>query len=225
MEWHYGMGVDYAGLLVEILTGQRLSEFMDKNIFKPLKMASTSFSLSPEMAARKSSAFERNESGKIVPAPSELWKEGTEQDMGGGGLWSTAADYAKFLRMLLNDGKSPDGVQVIKAETIEMCTKGHLEPSAKKSCNDVHQDAEPWRWPGVKRDHSLIGMVFEENLSTGRAAGSVQWDATPSCLWFIDRKKDIGLVQCAQIVPAGDPEIQKLLLEIEKAVYNQLDSV
>ncbi|KZO98015.1 beta-lactamase/transpeptidase-like protein [Calocera viscosa TUFC12733] len=220
-EWHYGMGIDYAGLVVEHVSGLKLGEFMRENLFEPLGMASTSFNLRPELLARKAAPYNRTD-GKIVPSPTEFFAFEVEQESGGGGLWSCAEDYAKFLRMILSGGKAPDGKQLIKKETLDLGMQGHLEPAAKKSINEVYQTTNDSKFPGAKRDYGLFGMTLEEDLPTGRPAGSIQWDGAPSCHWFVDTKTDVALVQCVQILPFGDPEVQKLLRAVELAVYKSL---
>ncbi|KZO98014.1 beta-lactamase [Calocera viscosa TUFC12733] len=224
-EWHYGMGIDYAGLVVEHVSGLKLGEFMRENLFDPLGMASTSFNMRPDMLARKAAPYNRTE-GKIVPNDTGFlpFNVELEQESGGSGLWGCAEDYAKFLRMILSGGKAPDGKQLIKKETLELGMQGNLEAAAKKSLNDTDLTAIDSKFPGVKRDHGLFGMTFEQDLSTGRPAGSIQWDGAPSCHWFVDTKTDVALVQCVQILPFGDPEVQKLLRGVELAVYKSLQA-
>jgi len=220
-EWHYGMGIDYAGLVVEHCSGLKLGEFMRQNLFEPLGMNSTSFNPTPDMLKRKAAPYNRKD-GKIVPSEAEFFAFEVEQESGGGGLWSTAEDYSKFLRMILSGGKAPDGKQIIKKETIELGMQGHLEPGAKQSINDAHVETSPSKMPGAKRDYGLFGMTFEEDLPTGRPAGSIQWDGAPSCHWFVDTNTDVALVQCVQILPFGDLEVQKLLRAVETEVYKAL---
>jgi len=220
-EWHYGMGCDFAGLVVEHCSGLKLGEFMRQNVFEPLGMHSTGFSMQPEMLKRKGAPYMRKD-GKIVPSDGEYWPFEVEQEAGGAGLWSTAEDYAKYLRMILNGGQTPDGKQLIKKETIELGMRGHLEPAAKESFNLGRDDMIDSEMPGVKRDYGLFGMIFEEDLPTARPAGSIQWDGAPSCHWFLDTNTDVALVQCVQILPFGDPEVQKLLRAVETEVYKAL---
>ncbi|EJU06242.1 beta-lactamase/transpeptidase-like protein [Dacryopinax primogenitus] len=220
-EWHYGMGIDYAGLVVEHCSGLKLGEFMRQNLFDPLGMTSTGFNMRPDMLARKAAPYARKE-GKILPNEGEMFAFEVEQESGGGGLWSTAEDYAKFLRMILSGGKTPEGKVLIKKETIDLGMQGHLEPGAKQSINDGHKETQPSKHPGAKRDYGLFGMTFEQDLTTGRPAGSIQWDGAPSCHWFVDTKTDVALVQCVQILPFGDPDVQKLVVGVETEVYKAL---
>jgi len=223
-EWHYGLGIDYAGLTIEAVTGKKLGDFMAENIFKPLGMTKTSFNMTPELKENFMSPYTRDANGTLVPIDNPIWPEKSyvEQEMGGGGLFSTASDYSKWLTMILNDGKAPDGTVIIRPETLKLALTGTLEPAAKVSCNEAHMKTQPTKWPKVKRDYALIGMTFEEDLPTGRAAGTVQWDGAPSCHWFVDRKNDIGAVQTVQMMPFGDPEVQSLFVEVEYAIYKNL---
>ncbi|KZO90782.1 beta-lactamase [Calocera viscosa TUFC12733] len=216
-EWHYGMGIDYAALVVEALQHDRLGHIFQKEIRGPLGMDATVFNLTPQLLERKSTLFQRQADGKAVKREDE-WPHKVELDMGGGGSWSTARDYAKFVRMLLLGGKTPSGQEVLAPATYALGMSGQLEPEAKESCNEFHklEGTTLSKFPGAKRDYALIGMVFEEPLPTGRATGSVQWAGVANCYWLVDAKKDIG------VLPSGDPEVQKLLRAVELAIYEVL---
>ncbi|KZT55644.1 beta-lactamase/transpeptidase-like protein [Calocera cornea HHB12733] len=222
-EWHYGMGIDYAGLLVESLSADRLGHIFQKEIRGPLGMDSTVFNLTPQLLERKTTLFQREADGRAV-ARADEWPHKVEVDMGGGGSWSTARDYAKFVRMLLLGGRTPSGQEILSPATYALGMSGALEPEAKESCNAFHKlpGTTLSKFPGAKRDYALIGMVFEEPLPTGRAAGSVQWAGVANCYWLVDAKKDIGYVLCSQILPSGDPCVQKLLREVESTIYEVL---
>ncbi|EJU06241.1 beta-lactamase/transpeptidase-like protein [Dacryopinax primogenitus] len=210
-EWHYGMGVDCAAVALEELTGQNLGDFMAEHLFLPLGMDSTSFDLTPSMIQRKASPYTRLPNGNVVPNASEYWRFEVTQSSGGGGLWSTAKDYGRFFQMILRGGTAEDGTRIIGQETLRMGMRGQLKEREKESINKMH-----------RKDHSLLGMVFDEDLPTGRSKGTVQWDGSSSCYWWIDREKDVALALCTQITPSDDPEVQKLLKEVDVELYKSL---
>lgn len=103
--WEYGINIDWVGKIVEALSGQRLGDYFQKNIFSPLGMKDTSFKLTPAQRARLARVHQRGEDGTLAPIDFELPQE-PEFEMGGGGLYSTVPDYMRSGRMLLCSGTS-----------------------------------------------------------------------------------------------------------------------
>ena len=106
--WEYGSNIDWAGQVIEGITGQRLGEAMRERIFEPLQMTSTAFTMTDAMRSRLASIHQRADDGSIA-ALDLILPQDPEIQMAGHGLYSTADDYVKFIRMWLNDGAGPDG--------------------------------------------------------------------------------------------------------------------
>jgi CubicO group peptidase (beta-lactamase class C family) len=124
--WEYGRSTDVVGRLIEVLSGQPLSVFFERQILAPLGMVDTAFHVPPRNHARLAEAFARDpDSG----GPVQLLevRSAPNFESGGGGLVSTASDYARFLQMLLNGG-TLDGCRVLSRKTIEFMTADHLGP-------------------------------------------------------------------------------------------------
>jgi methyl acetate hydrolase len=115
-KWEYGIGLDYAGKVVEAVSGKKLGVYLQEHLFSPLGMDSTAFKVTSSMRARMAKIHQRGEDGKLVPIDLEIPQD-PEFEMGGGGLYSTAGDYLKFVRMILNRGKS-NGSQILKPGTL-----------------------------------------------------------------------------------------------------------
>ena len=124
--WEYGRSTDVIGRLVEVLSGQTLGEFFERHILAPLGMVDTAFHVPERHHARLAEAFGRDpDSGVAVQLLEVRNPPGFES--GGGGLVSTAADYARFLQMLLNGGTF-EGHRLLGRKTIEFMTADHLGP-------------------------------------------------------------------------------------------------
>ena len=124
--WEYGRSTDVVGRLVEALSGQRLSAFFQRHILGPLGMVDTAFHVPERHHSRLAEAFSNDpDSGAAV----QLLEVRTAPNFesGGGGLVSTASDYARFLQMLLNGG-TLDGQRLLSRKTIELMTSDHLGP-------------------------------------------------------------------------------------------------
>src|SRR5262249_55904330 len=104
--WHYSTSTDVCGRLVEVISGEKLEDYFRQHIFVPLKMVDTSYNIPESKASRVVPAQQRageKMTGDIVlqsPQPALT----IDKPIGGGGLTSTAADYGRFVRMLLNGG-------------------------------------------------------------------------------------------------------------------------
>jgi CubicO group peptidase (beta-lactamase class C family) len=124
--WEYGRSTDVIGRLVEVLSGQTLGEFFERHILAPLGMVDTAFHVPERHHSRLAEAFGRDpDSGVAVQLLEVRNPPGFES--GGGGLVSTAADYARFLQMLLNGGTF-EGRRLLGRKTIEFMTADHLGP-------------------------------------------------------------------------------------------------
>jgi CubicO group peptidase (beta-lactamase class C family) len=124
--WEYSRSTDVVGRLIEVLSGVSLGDYLQRNIFTPLGMTDTAFHVPGLKHARLAEAFAQDpDSGATVQLINVL--DAPKFESGGGGLVSTASDYARFLQMLLNQGASA-GVRFLSRKTIELMTADHLGP-------------------------------------------------------------------------------------------------
>lgn len=141
--WQYGTSADVLGAVVEIACGMRFSEFLEKEIFKPLNMKDTAFWVPAEKRNRLAKTYEYDKNGKLTPYHgNHLGVIGNMDripafESGGAGLASTIDDYGRFAYMLMNQG-SFDGIQVLKPKTVEYLTSRSLTPEQQKHI-----------WPGL----------------------------------------------------------------------------
>lgn len=124
--WEYGRSTDVIGRLVEVLSSQNLGAFLEERILGPLGMVDTAFHVPPAGHARLAEPFARDpDSGVAVQLLAV--RDPPKFESGGGGLVSTAADYARFLQMLLDRGTF-DGRRLLSRKTLELMTADHLGP-------------------------------------------------------------------------------------------------
>jgi len=124
--WEYGRSTDVLGRLVEVLSGKTLSEFFEQHILAPLGMTDTAFHVPERHRSRIAEAFGRDPDSGVTVQLLEV-RDPPGFESGGGGLVSTAADYARFLQMLLNGG-TLEGRRLLSRKTIEFMTADHLGP-------------------------------------------------------------------------------------------------
>jgi len=220
--WMYGINIDWAGKIVEAVSGQRLGAYMKANIFDPLGMSDTAFKITPGMRARLAKIHQRGDDGTLQPLDLELTQE-PEFEMGGGGLYSTAGDYAKFLRMILNRGAGKGG-RVLEPETVDLMARNAMGDKQvvklPTAIPPLSNDAE--FFPGSPKRWGLSFMINDETAPTGRSAGSLAWAGLANTFYWIDPKKGVGGVYLSQILPFADVKSAPLYLAFETAVYRAM---
>jgi len=220
--WEYGIGIDWAGLMVEAASGLSLGEYFAEYLTGPLGMNDTAFTASPAMLERAAGLHARLPDGTLEAMELDL-PENPEFEMGGGGLYGTMPDYGRFIRMLLNGGEL-DGVRVLKAETVDrMCSNqiGELRVPAFSSCNpQISNDGE--FFPGDPKTWGLSFQINEVPGFTGRPAGTLMWAGLANSYYWIDRRNGIGGAYLSQILPFGDSGSLELFYQLEQAVYESL---
>lgn len=122
--WEYSRATDVLGALVEAVSGQTLGDFLRQHIFNPLGMLETGFSVPPENHHRLAEPFKNDPDGGIQLRLINV-QTAPKFESGGGGLASTAHDYARFLQFMLNKGEL-DGVRLLGSHTVDFMTADHL---------------------------------------------------------------------------------------------------
>jgi methyl acetate hydrolase len=221
-QWEYGSNIDWAGQVVEGITGKRLGEVLADRVLGPLGMDHTAFTMTDDMRSRLAAIHQRGDDGTLTATDLELPQD-PEVHMGGHGLYSDALDYAKFLRMWLNDGEGPDG-PVLSRETVAMATANHLGDLKVKMLPGVipslSNDAE--FFPGMPKSWALTFMLNDEDAPTGRPAGSLAWAGLANLYYWIDRRNGVAGFWATQILPFADPASVGGYLDLETAVYADL---
>ncbi len=221
--WNYGIGIDWAGQMLEEVSGKTLGVYLRDHLFEPLGMTDTAFRISPDMRARLAKVHQRDESGRLKPIDLEI-NQDPEIEGGGGALYGTVGDYMKFIRMMLNGGKSERGEDLLTSETVAQMSRnqmGTLRVKAMKSRRPSYSnDFE--LFPGLPKTWGLSFLINEEEAPTGRGAGSLCWAGIANSYFWIDPKRQVGGVLATQILPFGDEAALSLALDFEKAVYASL---
>ncbi|MGF6092362.1 serine hydrolase domain-containing protein [Pseudomonas sp. 18173] len=222
-QWEYGSNMDWAGLVVEAITGKRLGEVMQQRIFEPLGMTDTAFSMTPSMFQRRACMHQREEDGSLTAVEDFILPQEPEVHMGGHGLFSTVKDYCLFIRAWLNDGQGDHG-RILKPETISFAEKNGLDNLKIKALPcvipSISHTAE--FFPGMPKSWALSFMINEQDAPTGRPAGSLAWAGLANLFYWIDRKNGIGGFWATQILPFVDPVSTNAYLDFETTAYRNL---
>ena len=220
-QWAYGIGIDWVGQMVEAASSQTLGEYCEAHIFRPLGMADTGFKPTGDMTQPIMPTWHRVGDELVLPPPQpSLDAPPPEFEMGGGGLLSTAPDYARFLRMLLCGGEL-EGARVLAPDTVATMGRNHIGelrvgmlPSANP---ELSNDAE--FFPGQPKGHGLSFQINLQDADTGRRAGTLMWAGLTNCYYWIDPASGVGGVFLTQVLPFADPRCLDLFYDFERATY------
>jgi CubicO group peptidase (beta-lactamase class C family) len=192
--WRYSLSMDLQGAIIEKLSGQSLPDFMREQLFAPLGMVDTDFWVPPEKQPRLAMLYHMYGADELT----ELNFPGFKRDgvrmprlpSGGGGLYATVGDYARFAQMLLNKGEL-DGARVIEASSIELMTANHL-PQALIDQGFI-AGAQAVK-PG--RGYAFNGAVFYDPAPAGSPVGkgTYQWDGAGGAWFWVDPEHDLLFV-------------------------------
>ena len=221
----YGTSTDWAGILVEKLTGMNLEEYFRKNITEPLGMSRTFFNVPDSLHSLIVSHGNRGADGqqKLTESPNRIPNSKVTTFSGGAGLFSTPSDYTKLLQCLLNEGKYAEGT-ILKKETIVEMTGNQIgditfNPEGKhfdlgRCCNFNGLMYENSRW-------GLAFMIDNNSKDYGRQDGTVLWGGYMNTYFFIDFKSGIAASIYTQHIPFNHFETTSLFDRFSEIVYSK----
>jgi len=223
-EWNYSVSTDVLGRVVEVASGQRLDEFFAQRIFAPLGMTETGFYARPEDHGRLAALYARGLDGKA--APFRLLAESARKPptmlSGGGGLVSSAADYHRFLQLLLPRPDSPagelDGVRLLSPRTVGYMGRNHLPGGKDLEHSGRALDAEtPMRGVGFGLGFAVV--IDPVAGKVVRSAGELSWGGLASTAFFVDPAEELTVSFFTQLVPSSAHPIRPQLRQL---VYQAL---
>ena len=192
--WEYSVSTDVLGRIVEVVSGMDLDRFIAARITGPLKMSDTAFYLTASQAARFARPDSATTMGGFDPAakPAVL--------SGGGGLLSTAGDYARFCQMMLNGGEL-DGARILSPKTVALMTSDQLPPATERhtSVAMLLNALGPTPEMGTS-----FGLGFAVRTEPGRnplpgSVGDFSWGGIYGTLFWVDPKEKLVSVLMMQV--------------------------
>jgi len=216
--WTYGMGTAFVGWIIEEVSGQALAEFLEDEVFSPLGMTQTSFSLAGPQISRLVPLARRGGGDlSVVANPDSIVSGGR----GDGGLLSTADDYARFEQLILSQG-TRDGVRLVGPESIAEMVRNQLEEISvveQPGANPALSNAFP---AGAGRDGFGLGFqISVDDADDRRAPGSLSWAGLANTHFWIDLDTGIGVVLLFQVFPFYDDAVIEIMDGFERALYGR----
>jgi CubicO group peptidase (beta-lactamase class C family) len=218
--WEYGTSVDWLGLVVEKVGGADLDTHFRAHICEPLGMLDTTFD--PSQAQRdRLMAIHNVRAGQPLSLSSIALPEEPEIWSGGGGLYSTAGDYLRFMRALLRGGEL-DGERILRPETVELAFTDHLQGAplpADGSHSAVPELSNDVPALPFKQGFGLGFSLMLEDIPGMRRAGTGNWAGLCNSYFWIDHASGIAATLMTQILPFFDAGVVETLFGFEASVY------
>lgn len=207
-KWIYSLAMDVQGAIIETLSGQTLPAFMQANIFGPLGMTDTAFHTPPEKKGRLATLYRASKSRGLVALEGNPLLPDHDRvpalASGGGGLISTAGDYARFAQMLANGGEFM-GKRIVSAAAVKQMMTNQLSDELLAAGHGIGlQQLRPGFGFGYN------GVVFTDPEAAGVPAGlgTYHWDGAAGTWFWVDPTNDLIFVGMVQLLSETAPACQ-----------------
>lgn len=218
--WTYGESTSYVGAIVAQASAQRFDVYLRTQILEPLAMRETFFEVPREAYGRVATVHQmwdgsRRERPNPDPLPVSMQADG--------GLYATAGDYGRFIRMLLNDGEL-DGVRILPAHIVREAGKPQMgDLKVREQPSTDHDWARPYPM-GAGTDTWGFGfqVTGKPRRPFSRSEGSLSWAGIYNTHFWVDPYRGIGAVLMMQTLPFYDERATRILDEFETLVYRDL---
>ena len=228
--WRYSVSMDVLARIVEIVRGDSLQNILKREIFDPLNMNDTAFTVSSENQQKVMASYEydpvKNKLSELISDPQKIGNYGYPLNIssyarGGHGLFSTLKDYAIFARML-HSGKSDQGYQILNADTLKLISTNFLEekyfPIEIATIGIVKDEnyvngLEAYGWGLGCR--TLLDPSKQHNLGS---VGEFGWAGAASTYFLVDNSKKLSATIMTQVL-FGNPDLHR---DFYKYIYTNL---
>ena len=221
-DWMYGTSVDWLGRLVEKLSGKSLEDYFRERIFTPLGMADTFYNVPEAKQGRRVTVHQRKD-GRADAPPTEQPNQPQRPSTtfgGGGGLWSTAADYIRFERMILNGG-TLDGARILSTASVALMSRNQIGAVGVRALKTAQPDRSmDFTFVDDGKDKWGLGFLITTGHVAGkRSAGSLSWGGINNTYFWIDQARGIAGVALMQLLPFADTKALAICDTFERGVY------
>ncbi|MCM3608176.1 serine hydrolase domain-containing protein [Cupriavidus pauculus] len=217
--WNYSVATDVLGYLVGKISGMPFDDFLKQRIFDPLGMVDTAFHVPQEKIGRFCACYAVGTLGSKVISPrgpmlqddpqASLYLKKPAFLSGGGGLVSTAADYMRFARMLLNGGEL-DGVRLLSPKTLALMTANHLPGGVDlpRMSRSMFSEAT---YEGVGFGLGFATTIAPASTLIPGSAGDFFWGGAASTFFWVDPQEDLIGLFLTQLLPSSAYPVRRQL--------------
>jgi len=211
--WHYSVGVDLTGLIIERISGMPFDQYLAANIFEPLGMTDTFFVVPEDKLDRflPNHYWDKKDSKLVTMSPEASAGLTRFTDVtlfsGGGGLVSTAHDYMRFAEMLRN-GASYNGVRILSPKTLNFMTKNHLPDQSSAAGSGEQPLNQAFKGMGFGLGFGVI--VDPVGTGTLSSMGTFMWGGAAGTIFWVDPVEDIVVIGMIQLMGSPWPLREEL---------------
>ena len=223
-KWIYGTGMDVLGKIIENISGVTLDKYFYENIFKPLGMENTFFQI-PENKHQLATNFFLHQNNLFLEQPG-MGKQKPAELSGGGGLYSTAEDYTKFLQLFLNHG-TPGGAKILSKKSVEEMSKnqiGDLVVEAQEITMPALANPVAPRPSEEKFGYGFLLTSNRANEAFTKKPGSISWSGLFNTYFWVDPSSGIAAVILMQVLPFNDKNCSEILNKFENVIYQNIET-
>jgi len=213
--YQYSLSHDVLGAVIEVVSGRKLGEYMEENIFGPLGMKNTVFQLTADRKANMVDQFQYN-ADTMTPVPVQnknVYILSDKYESGGAGLISTVDDYILFLDAMCNEGVSADGYKLLSKETIDLMREDQLHEVSRK-------DFDMMGKVGYSYGLGVRTMVDKDKSGAKSPLGEFGWDGAAGAYALIDVENHLAIFYAMHVLGCGyayavvHPKIRDLTYEM-----------
>jgi CubicO group peptidase (beta-lactamase class C family) len=231
--WNYSVSTDVLGYLVGKISGVPFDDYLRTQIFEPLGMVDTGFFVRPGAETRLAASYAAG--GTILPgmgaAPAggkmilidhpekSAYLRPTTMHSGGGGLVSTAGDYLRFCRMLLNGG-TLEGAHILSPKTIQLMTTNHL-PDGKDLPALSRSLFSEAAFNGIGFGLGFSVILDVSKVMVPGSVGNYSWGGAASTYFWIDPTEDLICIFMTQLLPSTTYPIRRELATLVYAAFTR----
>lgn len=220
--WNYSVSTDVLGYLVGKISGEPFDQFLRKRIFEPLGMKDSGFHIQPGQEERFSACYAATPRGGMVrfdDPEKSMYRNPPKLLSGGGGMVSTAGDYLRFARMLLNGG-TLDGVQILSPKTIELMASNHL-PDGKDLPALSRSLFSEVTYNGIGFGLGFAVVIDPPRTLIPGSYGDFSWGGAASTYFWVDPEEEMTTVFMTQLMPSTTYTIRRELRTLVYSAFTQ----
>lgn len=213
--FQYSLSHDVLGAVIEVVSGQRLGEYFDEHIFRPLGMKNTGFELTPERKSNMSDLF-TFDTDTMTSRPvsnRNRYVLTKNYESGGAGLISTVDDYLLFLDAMCHGGISKDGYRLLSMESIDLMRQDQLKGTSK-------EEFDSWGRKGYSYGLGVRTLVEREKSGVRSPLGEFGWDGAAGAYALIDVTNNLAIfyiqhvLNCGYVYEVIHPRVRDLTYEM-----------
>lgn len=217
--WNYSVATDVVGYLVEVISGKPFATFLEEEVFGPLGMTDTSFSIAPDKEERFASCYMRNLDKTMGLQDDARASDFRDRSFhgGGGGLLSTMGDYYRFCQMLRNGGEL-DGARIIGPRTLKLMTSNHL-PNGDDLTHWARGSFSETSNEGIGFGLGFATRIDPVANATLGSVGEFNWGGMASTLFWVDPVEDLVVIFMTQLIPSGTFDFRG---QLQSIIYSSI---